>query len=191
MGDSVKTLTQGYEVISGVVTGIALPYDPRVGYGGVAPDTPPTGNPKAEYTPTQEEIDRPPGRLFTVFSVQVSDPGSSNLKVGEVINLGQTGGIWEGKEYQMQSYPLLEVGKQYILTITADDTIDKLAGQGYLAGPPFTVFRFDGDKIHSIDDAWSDMPAVKAIAGQSAGTAMSTILQARAELAAEATVAPR
>lgn len=190
LGDSVKTLTEGYDVVTGRVTGIALPFDPRPGYGGVPPETPPADHPKSSYIPSKEEINRPPGRLFTVFSVEVIDPGSTKLSSGETINVGQSAGIWEGKQYQMAGNPPLEIGQEYIMTISPSETVTKLAGgAGYFMGHPFGHFVVDSDGVRPFDAMWGDLPAVRELSGKSADAAMRTILTARVQAKEEATPA--
>lgn len=185
LGESVGTLTQGYEVITGRVTGIALPFDPRPGYGGTAPETAPPDNPKSSYSPSGEEINRPPGRLFTVFAVEVTDPGSTKLARGDKINVGQSAGIWEGKQYQLEGNPPLGIGQQYLMAISPSDTVAKLLGEGYFMGPPFAHFVVEGNAMHPLDPMWAGLPAVKELTGKSTEAALDTILAARAQLAAE------
>lgn len=187
--DSLDTLTRGYEVVLGRVTGIALPFDPRVGYGGVAPETAPPGHPKSSYKPTEEEIQRPPGRLFTVFAVEVIDPGSSNLAQGDTINVGQSAGLWEGKQYQDEGNPPLVTGMTYLLAIMPSETVEGLVGSGYFMGPPFTSFRIVAGAVQPLDAAWDYLPAVRELEGKPAQGALASILDARRRAPATPSVA--
>lgn len=189
VADSVKSLVQGYEVITGRVTGIALPYDPRVGYGGVAPPTPPPeANPLKNMTPTEEEINRPPGRLYTVWAFEVIDPGSTGFKPGDTVNIAKSGGDWEGKRYQLLGNPLFDVGHSYLLPIKRDEVVSSdLHGDGYFAGASFAQFIIDDGATHPIYDGWSDLPGVRALSGQSVDSALQEMKQAKSDPIDEAT----
>jgi hypothetical protein len=176
LADRVSTIAYGYEVLSGKVTGVALPFDPRIGYGGVPPVTSRPGDPK-DFHPSQEDIDRPPGRDYTVYSVEVIDPGTSGLAAGDVINLRQSGGTFEGKRYQYPGEPPLEIGASYILPlIPAEITI---LGEGYSIGPVFAVFRIEDGSVKPLDSTWADLPAVQELTGKAPQDALSTIIAAR------------
>jgi hypothetical protein len=177
--DSLEKLFARYSVVIGEVVGIELPFDPRPGYDGVPPDPAPSGHPKAELTPQAEEIARPPGRLFTVYSVKVEKSLTPSIAAGTTINVGQSGGEWDGKSYQMLGNPPLRVGNTYLLSLEPSPTVTEHLGSGYFLGVPFAQFLLSSGDLRPLDDSWSDLPAVLELSGVSREQAASRISEAK------------
>jgi len=180
---SLATLLGGNDVIIGRVTGVALPYDPRGGYGGVAPPTAPPGvpvNPLKNYTPTKEEVNRPPGRPFTVWTMEILDPGDSAFEPGDVIYVAKVGGIWEGQQIQTEGDPLLEVGSTYLLPIFPSTEVSDLLGSGYWSSGAWTEFVVEGEHVRVSDDGWLTLSAIRELNGKPVHEALQTMLAASA-----------
>lgn len=176
LADSVSTIAQGYEVLTGRVTGVALPFDPRIGYGGVPPVTSKPGDPK-DFHPSQEEIDRPPGRDYTVYSIEVIHPGTAGLASGDAIYLRQSGGVFEGKQYQYPGEPPLAIGESYILPLIPAEITT--LGTGYSIGSVFAVFRVQDGSVEPLDNTWAGLPAVAELTGKTPEDALAAIISAR------------
>src|SRR5450756_1426116 len=69
---SLEDLSRTYgDVIVGTVGDVLLPFDPRPGYKGLSVQQVIGSSPKSSWTPSPEEMSRPGGRDFTVYTLSV------------------------------------------------------------------------------------------------------------------------
>ncbi|MBI2913646.1 MAG: hypothetical protein HYY03_06975 [Chloroflexi bacterium] len=181
-GDSLRSLMQGDAIVLGSVVGIALPYDPRPGYLGWTPRPCPfpPDHPKfvvCSWTPSPEELLRPPGRDFTVYEVAVERVlGTSGPKPGDKILVRDGGGVWEGKLYHLSGDPPLVVGATYLLSLDRAVLPDFPNSTAYLTDVPFSQFTVDPDgRLQPVDGMWASMPAVAALSGLTVEQALAGV----------------
>jgi hypothetical protein len=180
--DSVDALVFLGQPLSGRITAVALPYNPLPGYDGVPPPTPPTPgpgvNPLKNYTPSPEEINRPHSRPYTIWSVEVINPGTTQYHPGDVIYVGNTAGDWDGKRIQLPGDPMLDVGHEYIWLISPSlDFAEEVDGDAFWVGGP-GEFVIDDGFVHTVDSFWDNAGSSKELVGLTADVAMDRLVNA-------------
>jgi hypothetical protein len=162
-------------VVVGEITGVISPYDPRPGFlGQPSPQTAPSGHPKAQTTIDPAAFSRPPGRVTTTYSLEVLEVVlGENVKAGDVLNLTQVGGRWEGNVYQAQGDPVVIIGQRYLFFLEYDEEI------GDYTAMPFGRFIIatDGTLI-AVDKEWEYLPVVADLNGRRADSAIDMIRSA-------------
>ncbi len=177
-------------IVVGTPRSILLPYDPRPGYLGVpTPEPVPPGHPKAGApTPSAEELARPPGRFFTVYSVEIDTiVTSDNYKPGTEIAVLQNGGMFNGEADNPPDDALIEIGCRYLFFLDEfvglrDIAIEQPWGTTF-SGPPWGRFYVDGQgRLDVATSEWkcSGCLGPLEIVGQDVGGAVSAVLQAAA-----------
>jgi hypothetical protein len=200
LAESLSELTRSYDFFVGRISRVALPINLEIGYGGVAPPTStlPPGHPfldpnhpkHSQPTPSEEEINRPIMRPYTIFEVEVVNPGTTDLKQGDAVFVSQGGGDWEGVRYELSDSPLLEVGGVYLLPLGAPGREPSFDAPVSLAGVAFMQFTVDGDVLKPVHERWADLPAVKELAGMKLEAALAALVEARREWDPDPAVVP-
>ncbi len=215
-------------ILVGRVTGVLLPCDNRPGYlGQPTPDIdysdcPPDPleavplHPELKHcllpTPSPEELSRPPGRSFSVYSVEVQRViASGSVKAGDRIAVLQPGGIcvdtppevaaaYDPKvEYETSEDPMMQVGSTYLFFLEPflglrEIKVPEPWGTTY-SGGPFGRFLVGPDgRLQIVAKLWTCEVclAPKALAGRTVAEAEATLrpVIARAAGAPTATPAP-
>ena len=154
-------------ILMGRVTGVLLPFDPRPGYLGVTPG--PTGpplppdDPKAKIpvrTPSPEELSRPPGRWFAVYSVAVVRViKSPRVRSGDTIGVFQNYGVFDGVAYETIYERLMEAGSTYVFFLRESTKLRTISipepwGVTF-EGAPYGRFLLDSaGKLEPASDFW-------------------------------------
>lgn len=171
-GSSLLEMVKKYDtIIVGRVAGVAVPFDPRPGFlGEPTPELPPPGHPKASVLQDPDALSRPPGRMFTTYTIEVLRSIKSSVSAGDSILVTQAGGMWEGRAHQLEGDPVLEIGSIYLFFLQKDDSA------GDYTGIPFGRFKLDaGGRIRVVDERWHYLPAVAALDGLSVDEAVTVI----------------
>jgi len=148
-------------IVVGLVTGVFLPFDPRPGLlGQPTPEPLPSDHPKY-FTPSPEELSRPPGRGFSVYSVELlAVLAPPSLQTGDTIAVMQSGGVFEGIAYEDHGDPVIEVGATYLFFLQPQLGLREISiaepwGTTY-SGGPFGRFLVDPDgRLNVVDDIWN------------------------------------
>lgn len=175
-------------VIVGRVTDTLLPYDPRPGFKGLTPEQIEAieSGPKGRRL-TPEELSRPPGRGFSVYSVEVVRILSAKgVAEGDVIGVLQSGGTFEGTAYQREGDPVLESGSTYVFFLEQYRGLEEISepepwGPTY-SGPPYGRFIIGTDGTLAVVDErrWACVPCEgpRAIIGQTLDRAEERVVAA-------------
>lgn len=143
---AVERLFVGHSVVVGAVTGVERRFEPAT-------------------------------RLYTVFAVRVEQTlRGENIAEGDTIYIAQTGGAWEGVDYEEKGNSLLREGGRYVLTV------DSFSGNaadadfhGYYLSQPFAQFVLDSGAMEPKDGMWANLPAVAELTGRSLDDARNII----------------
>lgn len=189
-GDSVQSLMEGDAIVVGRILSVALPYDPRPGYLGWTPSACPfdPDHPKflvCSWTPSPEEVLRPPGNPYTTYAVEVIRALGSSASSGDTIFVRQGGGVWDGVDQHLEGDRLFRLGQTYLLTLEPLPGLatEKTASTGpeFWADVPFSRFIVDGNgKLGPLDQMWASMPAVNALTGRTPEDALAAVQAALA-----------
>jgi len=199
-------------VIVGRVTGVLLPCLNRPGYLGQPTYADCALHPEQEGCPSLEELTRPPGRGFTVYSVEIQQVIASDESVrpGDTIGFLQSGGICEDTPpevaaaydpqaaYETEYDTMIETGSTYLFFLDPMRTglksirVAEPWGTTY-SGPSFGRFLIDADGHLQIVAAFWTCPecgASKALAGKTLAEAETTLRPLIAQVALESTPTP-
>lgn len=158
---SLKEMARVYgEVVAGTVVDVLLPFDPRPGYKGLTVEQVVGPSPKSDWTPSPEEMERPPGRNYTVYSVQIDTVNQSgSAKVGDKIAVLQVGGLFDGTAYETEGDPILKIGQRYLMFLQPYPGLKEIGvaepwGSTF-SGPAFARFFVDdAGLLLTVDNAW-------------------------------------
>jgi hypothetical protein len=156
---SIEALLKAYPfVVVGEISGVIAPYDPRPGVAGL-PDAPtvlPTLKSGATIDPAA--LLRPPGRLWTDYSLTVVEVLTGDVRVGDLLTYSQGGGIWEGRAHQVANDPAVREGQRYLFFL------EYSAAEDSYTGMPFARFEIGQDgSLHVSDEIWRYLPAVEGL----------------------------
>lgn len=169
---SVDAMLAAYStVVIGEIVGVISPYDPRPGFlGQPSPDPAPSGHPKSDLTIDPEAWSRPPGQLWTEYSLEILEVIAGDLKPGEQIKLTQGGGMWEGRPHQIEGDPVVRENTRYLFLLEFDDE------KGDYTGMPFGRFEIDGEeKLRVVDEVWRYLALVDQFDGRSVESSKTLI----------------
>jgi hypothetical protein len=196
---SLEDLTRVFPVIVvGTVENVLLPFDPRPGYLGVPlEEIVGSPSPKSSWTPSPEEMARPPGRNFAVYSITISRVLSSDaLQPGESVAVLQPGGEFEGIRYQIDGDPVLEVGAAYLFFLAEYRGLEEISiaepwGLTYSTAP-YGRFTIEEGKLRVSLPEWLCRPCrgPRALEGRSLQEAESRVRKAAAGTLGEVELAP-
>ena len=217
---SLYDLVRVYRIIVvGRVTGVLVPCDNRPGYLGqptpdidysdCPPDPEQVVNPPAELkhclvpSPSPEELSRPPGSGYSVYSVEVQQViASESLRPGDTIGVWQPGGICVDTpaevaaaydpqvDYEYGYETMMQAGSTYLFFL--EPFLDlKHRGipepsAGTYGAPPFGRFLIGpDDRLQVVAKVWtcSACVAPKALAGKTVAEAEATLRPVIAEAA--------
>lgn len=195
---SFSDLVRAYPtVVTGTVGTVLLPFDPRPGYKGLTVDQVVGSSPKSSWTPSAEEMNRPPGRDYSVYSIKLTGIiRSDTLKVGDSIAVLQSGGVFDQIAYQIEDDPVIEPGVEYLFFLDefkglSDISVEQPWGTTY-SGPPYGRFVVNNGKLQVVSDAWLCEPCEgpRTIADTSVEVAASRVEAARSGTMEKIDLAP-
>ena len=95
----------------------------------------------------------------TEYSVRVVRSESSSLSQGEMLIIGQAGGLRDGVAYMVESDPILLVGETYVFFL-----MESSVRSGYYTGQPFGRFNVNpAGRLVPVHEEWLYLPAVAAL----------------------------
>jgi hypothetical protein len=182
-------------IVVGRVTGTLLPCRSRAGFLGDPEFADCALHPGQDGCPSAEALLRPPGRAFSVYSVEIQQViASESLRPGGTIGLIQSGGICEDTPpevaasydpkaaYETELDPLIEIGSTYLLFLEPQlglKEIDIAEPWGTTYGAPaFGRFLIDADgRLQVVAKMWTcdECGASKAVAGKTLAEAETTL----------------
>jgi hypothetical protein len=161
-------------VVVGEITGVIAPYDPRPGVIGLpdAPSVLPTLKSGATIDPGA--LSRPPGQLWTDYSLTVSEVVTGDgVSVGDVLRYTQIGGVWDGRPHQASNDPVVQQGQRYLFFLEHDPE------QGNYTAQPFARFEVGEDMSLSVpDEVWLYLTVPRELHGKSLEEAKASVASA-------------
>jgi hypothetical protein len=176
--ESMVELTKAYDsvVVGQVISSenISCPAVPPVD-----PDheikPPPTNDPKYLITPEPVVCSELPPSA-TKYSIRIIESVQSNFKAGDVVEVGQIGGIKDGVEYYAEGDPVYRMGTTYLLFLGPADPTDPAT---LFESAPFGKFLLDdAGRLTPVDPIWASLPAVAELTGVTLEEANSLVAAA-------------